>query len=143
MFPESRQSAATEREGIMAKRQSISGPGITEHPQPFPPAVRVGNMIFSSGIGGQNAESGETPEDPQAQITQAFTNMRTIVEKGGGSTGDIGKVVVYLNDRKDRDMVNAEWTKMFPEESDCPVRHTITSELPGKRVIQMEFIAVV
>lgn len=127
----------------MAKRQSISGPGIPEHPQPFPPAVRVGDMIFSSAIGGQNAETGETPEDPQAQIAQAFTNMRTIVEKGGGTTGDIGKVVVYLNDRKDRDMVNVEWTNMFPEESDCPVRHAITTELPGKRVIQLEFIAVI
>lgn len=127
----------------MAKRQSISGPGIPEHPQPFPPAVRVGDMIFSSAIGGQNADTGKTPEDPKAQIAQAFANMRTIVERGGGSVGDIGKVVVYLSDRKNRDMVNAEWTKMFPDESDRPVRHTITSDLPGKRVIQMEFIAVV
>jgi enamine deaminase RidA (YjgF/YER057c/UK114 family) len=69
--------------------------------------------------------------------------MRNMVEAGGGGVGDIAKVVVYLNDRKDRDMVNAEWTRMFPDEDDRPVRHTITTELPGKRVIQMEFIAVV
>ncbi|MFT5539193.1 MAG: 2-iminobutanoate/2-iminopropanoate deaminase [Alphaproteobacteria bacterium] len=127
----------------MAKRTSITGDNIPEHPQPFPPAVRVGNMIFSAGISGQIAATGDTPEDPQAQIAQAFANMRTIVEAGGGTVGDIGKVVVYLNDRKDRDMVNAEWTKMFPSEADCPVRHTLPGDLPGKRVIQMEFIAVV
>jgi 2-iminobutanoate/2-iminopropanoate deaminase len=127
----------------MAKRTSITGDGIPEHPQPFPPAVRIGNMIFSAGISGQNAASGETPDDAQAQIAQAFTNMRTIVEAGGASVGDIGKVVVYLNDKKDRDLVNAEWTKMFPSEADCPVRHTLPGDLPGKRVIQMEFIAVV
>jgi enamine deaminase RidA (YjgF/YER057c/UK114 family) len=127
----------------MANRQSIKGSGIPEHPQPFPPAVRVGNMIFSSAIGGQNAETGETPEDPQAQIAQAFENVRNVVEAGGGTTGDIAKVVVYLNDRKDRDMVNVEWVKMFPNEDDCPVRHAITSDLPGKRVIQLEFIAVI
>ena len=40
--------------------------------------------------------------------------MRRIVEAGGGSTGDIAKVVVYLKDRKDRDMVNVERVKMFP-----------------------------
>jgi len=132
-----------EREVNMANRQSISGPGIPEHPQPFPPAVRVGNMIFSSAIGGQNSESGKTPDDPQAQIAQAFVNMRNIVEQGGGGTWNIGKVVVYLKNRKDRDIVNVEWKKMFPDEADCPVRHTITNELPGKRIIQMEFIAVV
>ena len=127
----------------MPKRQRISGKLIPEHPQPFPAALRIGNMIFSAALGGQNAETGKTPDDPREQIAQAFTNMRSMVEAGGGGVGDIAKVVVYLNDRKDRDMVNAEWIRMFPDEDDRPVRHTITTELPGKRVIQMEFIAVV
>lgn len=127
----------------MAKRQPISGHDIPEHPQPFPAAVRVGNMIFSAGIGSKDAVSGSTPETPEGQVAQAFLNMRRMVEAGGGSVGDIAKVVVYLNDRKDRDLVNAEWEKMFPNEDDRPVRHTITTELPRKRVIQMEFIAVV
>lgn len=127
----------------MAKRQVISGPGIPSHPQPFPTAVRIGNMIFSSAIGGQDTEADSLPEEPQVQIAQAFVNMRTLVERGGGSVGDIAKVVVYLNDRKDRELVNVEWQKMFPDEADRPVRHTITSELPGKRFIQLEFIAVV
>jgi 2-iminobutanoate/2-iminopropanoate deaminase len=127
----------------MAKRRAIKGPDIPEHPQPFPPAIRIGNMIFSAGIGSKDALTGKDPDEPRAQIAQAFENMKRIVEKGGGSVGDIAKVVVYLNDRKDRDMVNAEWVKMFPDENDCPVRHTITTELPRKRVIQLEFIAVV
>lgn len=126
----------------MAKRKSISGPGIPEHPQPFPPAVRIGNMIFSAGIGSRDEESGIEPETPAEQVTQAFKNMRRIVEAGGGQVGDIAKVIVYLKDRKDRDLVNAEWTKMFPDESDRPVRHAITTDLPKNRVIQMEFIAV-
>jgi 2-iminobutanoate/2-iminopropanoate deaminase len=128
---------------LMAKRKPISGRGIPEHPQPFPAAVRVGNMIFSAGIGSQDAEAGSEPETPKGQVAQAFANMRRIVEAGGGQVGDIAKVVVYLNDRKDRDMVNVEWEKMFPDERDRPVRHTITTELPRKRVIQMEFIAVI
>ena len=38
----------------MAKREPISAPDIIEHPQPFPTAVKVGNMVFSSAIGGQD-----------------------------------------------------------------------------------------
>jgi 2-iminobutanoate/2-iminopropanoate deaminase len=127
----------------MAKRKPISGRGIPEHPQPFPAALRIGNMIFSAGIGSRDEEAGTDPETPAGQIEQAFVNMRRIVEAGGGQVGDIAKVVVYLNDRKDRDMVNAAWEKMFPDENDRPVRHTLTTELPRNRVIQMEFIAVV
>lgn len=127
----------------MAKRRAIKGPDIPEHPQPFPPAVRIGNMIFSAGVGSKDARSGKVPADPKAQVAQAFANMKRIVETGGGTVGDIAKVVVYLNDRKDRDMVNDEWVRMFPDEDDRPVRHTVTSELPRNAVIQLEFIAVV
>lgn len=127
----------------MAKRMAITGPDIPEHPQPFPPAVRIGNMIFSAGIGVKDALTGKTPEEPRAQVAQAFTNMRRIVERGGATVSDIAKVVVYLNDRKDREMVNEEWVRMFPDESDRPVRHTITTELPRNATIQLEFIAVV
>lgn len=127
----------------MAKRKAITGPDIPTHPQPFPPAVRIGNMIFSAGVGAKDMSTGKVPAEPRAQVAQAFANMKRIVERGGGSVGDIAKVVVTLNDRKDRDMVNEEWVRMFPDEDDRPVRHTITSELPRNQVIQLEFIAVV
>jgi enamine deaminase RidA (YjgF/YER057c/UK114 family) len=126
----------------MAKRQVIAGPDIPDHPQPFPTAVRIGNMIFSATIGGKDPASGETSDDSAAQVAQAFINMRAAVERGGGTTGDIAKVEVYLLDRKDRDLVNTEWVAMFPDEDDRPVRHTIASELGGKNVIQLEFVAV-
>lgn len=127
----------------MTKRQRISGNDIPEHTQPFPTAVRIANLIFSSAIGGRDAGSGTLPSDPNAQITQAFANMRRTVEAGGGTIGDIAKVTIYLNDRKDRDAINSEWVKMFPEESDRPVRHTIKTEIPPGRAIQLEFVAVI
>jgi 2-iminobutanoate/2-iminopropanoate deaminase len=127
----------------MAKRQIIAGDDIPSHPQPFPTAVRVGNMIFSSAVGGHDPATREAPDGKEAQIAQAFANVRKIVETGGGTVGDISKMVVYLKDKKDRELVNAEWIKMFPDENDRPVRHTVAAELPGKLVIQLEFIAVV
>jgi 2-iminobutanoate/2-iminopropanoate deaminase len=127
----------------MAKRQRISGAGIPEHPQPFSAALRIGNMIFTSAFGGQVAATGKSPDDPREQIAQAFANMKAIVEKGGGKIGDIAKVTVYLKDRKDRDLVNDEWVKMFPDENDRPCRHTVAGDMQGNRIIQMEFVAVV
>lgn len=126
----------------MGKRHSIKGKGIPSHPQPFPTAIRIGNMVFSSAIGGHDPETRQPPKEKEAQITQAFVNMRAIVETAGGTVDDIGKVVVYLRDKGDRDLVNAEWTRMFPDDDDRPVRHTVTSDLPGRLFIQLEFVAV-
>ena len=127
----------------MAKRQIIVGDDIPSHPQPFPTAVRIGNMIFSSAVNGRDAVNDVLPEDPATQIAQAFENMRRIVERGGGDVGDIAKVVVHLANRDDRALMNPVWVKMFPDEADRPVRHTIAANLPSKAIIQLEFIAVI
>ena len=127
----------------MAKRQTIDLPDLPLHAQPFPAAVRLGAFIFSSAISGMDKATRKVPDEPRAQIMNAFANMKAIVEAGGGSTGDIGKVQVFLADRDMRPMVNEEWVRMFPDEDDRPVRHTIGGPLPSNYVIQLEFTAVV
>jgi enamine deaminase RidA (YjgF/YER057c/UK114 family) len=128
----------------MAKRQRIKGEGIPEHtPQPFPAAVKLGNMVFSSAVGGEDPKTHELPKDIEAQCRNAFGNVRRIMEKAGGSPADIGKVTVYLRSRDDRVTVNKFWVEMFPNEDDRPVRHTVATDLAGGRLIQLEFIAVV
>ena len=86
----------------MAKRKPISAPDIIEHPQPFPTAVKVGNVVFSSAIGGHDPQSHEMPEDIESQVANAFQTARRIMEEAGGSTDDIGKIVVFMGDRLDR-----------------------------------------
>ena len=128
----------------MAKRQRIKGKGITEHPQPFPAAVRIGNMVFTAGISGDDPETHKVPDDIDGQCKNAFRNMKAIIETAGGTVGDIAKVTVWLKDRGDRDAVNKVWIEMFPNEDDRPVRHTLANpDLAANRKIQMEFIAVI
>jgi len=127
----------------MPKRQIITGNGLPKHPQPFPTAVRVGNMVFSSAIGGQDSQTGKAPDAPEVQIANAFDHLQTIMRLAGGKPSDIGKVTVHLKDKGHRDLVNAEWIKVFPSQEDRPVRHTVAaSELPSNLIIQLEFIAV-
>ncbi len=128
----------------MARRMIIEGGGLPKHPQPFPTAVKVGNLVCSSAIGGQDPETGKVPEAPGAQIRNAFHHVQTVLRLAGGSLADIGKVTVYLKDRDtQRDMLNAEWVRLFPNEQDRPVRHTVQGEFSGHRMIQVEFIAMV
>jgi 2-iminobutanoate/2-iminopropanoate deaminase len=128
----------------MAKRKSIELGELPLHQgQPFPAAVRIGNMIFSSAISGLDRATKKVPDDAMAQIRNAFANVKSIIEAAGGTTGDIAKVQVFLKDRDMRPMVNEEWVKMFPDPHDRPVRHTVGGPLPGNYVIQLEFVAVV
>lgn len=127
----------------MAKRETIGGPDIMQHNQPFPTAVRVGNMVFSSAVGGDDVTDHSVPEDIETQVANAFEQMRRIMEKAGGSTDGIGKVSVMLKSRDDRKYVNPVWIEMFPDENDRPVRHTSEHNLVGGRLIQLEFIGVV
>lgn len=127
----------------MAKRQRLKGPGILEHPQPFPAAVRVGNMVFTSNIFGDDPSTHEVPKDLDAQCKNAFDSMRKIMEAAGGSVGDIAKVTVTMTSRDDRPTMNKYWTAMFPSEDDRPVRHTSEGTLAQGRKISLEFIAVI
>ena len=124
-------------------RISSDPAGKTLHRQPVPSATRIGNMIFSSAISGMDRETGEFPEDAEHQIINCFDNMRAVIEAAGGTLEDIGKVVVLIRDRKQRDILNVHWLKAFPDEHSRPVRHAAGAPGAAEMAIQMEFIAVV
>ena len=126
----------------MSKRQVLEGQGLPRHRNPIPAAVKIGGLVFSSAISGEDVESGTLPEDPAAQVAQAFRNMRRAVELAGGTTDDIARVSVYLRDMAHRELVNHEWLAMFPDEHDRPARHSTRAELQAGLVVQLEFIAV-
>lgn len=127
----------------MTTRRSISAPDIPEHVNPIPAAAVVGNMLFSSAIGGEDPETHELPDNKEAQIANVFKTIRAIMREAGGSTENIGKVSVYVADRDDRKLINPHWLEMFPDENSRPVRHTTAKKLPPGRHIQVEIIAVI
>jgi enamine deaminase RidA (YjgF/YER057c/UK114 family) len=126
----------------VANRKSIEAPDIPQHKNPIPAAARVGNMLFSSAIGGEDPETHELPDDKEAQVANTFKAIRAIMREAGGSPDDIGKVTVYLADNGDRELVNRFWLEMFPDDGSRPARHTTTIKFPAGRHIRIEFIAV-
>jgi enamine deaminase RidA (YjgF/YER057c/UK114 family) len=74
----------------MAKRRSVIPKGMQAlHDQfHFAPAVRVGKNVFCSGQLGAGSD-GTLDPDPAAQITQAFENVRSVLEEAGASLADV------------------------------------------------------
>jgi 2-iminobutanoate/2-iminopropanoate deaminase len=127
----------------MGKRQVIEGEGLVRHRNPIPTAVRIGQFVFSSAIGGQDPATGATPADPAEQVAQAFRNLRAVLDAAGATPADVAKLTVYLRDLAHREYVNQHWLAWFPDPHDRPVRHTLQVDLQPPTLVQLEFIAIV
>lgn len=126
----------------MAKRKSIQVAGFG-HVNPIPSACRIGNLVMSGGIHGIDPVTGKVAATLEAQCAHMFAHVRTIVEQAGGHTDDIIKMNVWMTDRSQRQALNHEWLKMFPDEQARPARHTHRTQLDGGMLIQCDFTAVV
>lgn len=123
-------------------RKSISVKGLG-HRHPVPNACRIGSMVFSGAIHGVNSITHELPTEMGDQSANVFANMLAIIGAAGGSAEDIIKVEIYLRDSSDRDAVNEEWLRMFPDPESRPARHVRPLPPDSPSLVQCEFIAVV
>jgi 2-iminobutanoate/2-iminopropanoate deaminase len=126
----------------VSRRQSIYVAGFS-HKNPIPNACRIGNLLISGVILGVDPASGEVPERIEAQCENMFAHMKSIVEAAGGTTDDIIKMTVYLKERSQRQPVNVECLKIFPDEKSRPARHAQQANLEGKSLVQCDFMAVI
>ena len=118
---------------------------------PYAQGIRAGETIYVSG---------QLPMDPKTrkiidgdiamQTEQVLTNIRAIVEEGGGTMDDIVRITIYLTNLDDFDEVNRIYTMFFPTidnaltETLPPARTTIeVSRLPRDAQLEMDAIAVI
>lgn len=126
----------------MARRKSIHIAGF-KHANPIPNASRIGNLVMSGAILGRDPETGKPAATLEAQCALVFRYMRETVAAAGGTPDDIIKVTVWLKDPGDREALNTEWTKMFPDPDSRPARHTMKDASDGPSLIQCDFTAVI
>ena len=124
----------------MAKRRSIYVDAFG-HKNPIPAACRVGSLLTSGIVYGLDPATGKPAPDLDAQCALMFQHIRTIVEAGGGTVDDIVKITVWLQDRSQREPVNREWLKMFPNPQNRPARQAMQANLMGGMLVQCDFIA--
>ncbi len=126
----------------MAERQSINFSGFS-HQNPIPNASRVGNIVMSSVIGGSNPGTRDLPPGLEAQVANVFNYIRSAVEAAGGKTEHIVKITFFVKDpATQREALNAEWVKMFPDPNSRPARHTQSLPADSRALVQADFVAV-
>lgn len=126
----------------MISRTSIYVGGFS-HKNPIPAACRIGNLLYSGSIQGTDPATGKYGATIDEQCTLMFAQVRRIVEAGGGGTGNIIKMTVWMRDRTQRAAVNKPWLEMFPDPQSRPARHAVQAALDGEKLVECDFVAVI
>src|SRR6201987_196302 len=81
---------------------------------PFNQAIRVGNLVFTSGQAGRNRETGQMG-DIKDQARRCIGNIAAILEAAGSSLADIAKATVFLKQAEDWKPFNEVYVELMPK----------------------------
>jgi 2-iminobutanoate/2-iminopropanoate deaminase len=124
----------------MAVRQIIRIEGVQSNPV-LVPAVRYGELVFTSGMIGRDPTTGElVAGDIRVQARQTMDNLRDVLQAAGTSLDLALKVTAFLADLEDRPGFNEVYREYFTE--DPPARTCIQGGRLGEGVlVEVEVIA--
>ncbi|HWZ50630.1 MAG TPA: RidA family protein [Granulicella sp.] len=112
---------------------------------PYSQAVRVGNMVFSSGQVGFDPATGQVVEGGiVAQTTRALENLKAVLQAAGLDFAQVVKATVFLKDMNDFAAMNEVYARyMAPAGVVAPARSTVeVARLPKDALVEVEVIAV-
>lgn len=122
------------------ERQAIVPPGRPRSALPFSAGIRLGNLLFTSGQVGTDAQ-GHAPADIQEQTRHTFENLRAVLAAAGSGFEHVLKTTVYLTNMNDFAAMNEVYRGYF--KGDLPARTTVeVSALARPELhIEIEMIA--
>ena len=123
--------------------KAISTPTAPAAIGPYSQAIKVGNLIYTSG---------QIPIDPttgvfveggiKEQTRQALTNVQTILEEAGLTMGNVVKTTVFMADMNDFADMNTVYAEFFMEP--YPARSAVAVKtLPKGALVEIEVVAEV
>ena len=108
---------------------------------PYSQAIRIGNLVYTSG---------QIPIDPatgvfveggiKEQTRQSLTNVKVILEEAGLSMSNVVKTTVFMADMGDFADMNSVYAEFFTEP--YPARSAVAVKtLPKGSLVEIEVIA--
>jgi len=110
---------------------------------PFSQGIKVGNLLFTAGMGPFDLKTGQLRlGDIRQQTKVVLENIKSILEAGGTSIDRVVKTTIFLTDLKDWAAMNEVYKTYFIK--DPPVRSTIqVAGLWGGMAVEIEAVAEV
>ena len=108
---------------------------------PYSQAIRVGNLLYTSGQLALDPATGNFVEGGIAEQTrQSLSNVKAILNEAGTNMGSVIKTTVFLKDMDDFAAMNAVYAEFFSEP--YPARSAVqVAKLPKDGLVEIEVIA--
>ena len=108
---------------------------------PYSQAIRVGNLVYTSGQIPIDPATGEFAEGGiKDQTRQSLLNLKAILEEAGLTMSDVVKTTVFMADMNDFAAMNAVYAEFFAEP--YPARSAVAVKtLPKGALVEIEAVA--
>jgi 2-iminobutanoate/2-iminopropanoate deaminase len=108
---------------------------------PYSQAIKVGNLVYTSGQIPINPATGNFVEGGiKEQTRQSLTNIKAILEETGLSMNNVVKTTVFLADMNDFADMNSVYAEFFSEP--YPARSAVAVKtLPKGALVEIEVVA--
>ena len=114
---------------------------------PYSQAIRVGNLLFTSGqVGIDPATQQVVAGGVVEQTRRVLENLKAILEEAGSSLNNVVKTTVFLKNMGDFAAMNAVYGSYFADREDAPLpaRSTVeVARLPKDVLVEIEVLAEV
>ena len=108
---------------------------------PYSQAIRVGNLVYTSGQLPIDPATGVFPEGGvKEQTRQSLTNVEAILKEAGLTMDNVVKTTVFLADMNDFADMNGVYAEFFAEP--YPARSAVAVKtLPKGALVEIEVVA--
>lgn len=108
---------------------------------PYSQAIRVGNLVYTSGQIPIDPATGNFVEGGiKEQTRQSLSNVKAILEEAGLSMADVVKTTVFMADMNDFADMNSVYAEFFAEP--YPARSAVAVKtLPKGALVEIEVVA--
>ena len=108
---------------------------------PYSQAIRVGNLVYTSGQIPIDPATGAFVEGGiREQTRQSLTNVRAILSEAGLAMSDVVKTTVFMADMNDFAEMNDVYAEFFAEP--YPARSAVAVKtLPKGALVEIEVVA--
>ena len=122
-------------------KTAISTPSAPAAIGPYSQAIRVGDLLFTSGQIALNPATGEIVAGGiEAETRQVLANLGEVLTAGGATWADVAKTTIFLADLADFAIVNRLYGEVAV--TPAPARSTVqVAALPRGARVEIEAIA--
>ena len=106
---------------------------------PYSQAIKVGDLLFTSGQIPLRADGTLNEGDITAQTIQVLANLKAVIEAAGGSLNRVVKTTVFMKNLDDFAEMNQVYGDTFGNHT--PARSTVqVAKLPRDVLVEIEAI---